>query len=109
MHNVKRALTFGNWLTQHRIMQNLTRKELADAIGLTEKIIEELEHGEAYLKLAESFYKKMAIVLQVDPDDLMIAAGIIPNVIYDEIIDSGPEGWIRVIRQNMGQRREFDA
>lgn len=57
-------------LMRLRTQRNLTQKELADALGVTENTVANWERGTAILKLTPSQFKTLVKMLQIELEDL---------------------------------------
>lgn len=61
---------FGNRLRRYRRLANLTQKELAEKLGLTESTINKYENGKVQ-SVDIDFVKRIAYILKIQPEVLM--------------------------------------
>ena len=81
--------TFGQYLRDIRIKAKLSQRDLAKAIGVDFTYLSKIENDKM-APPSEDTIKKIAKVLEEDPDKLIIMADKIPSD-YKEVFQSSPD------------------
>jgi GTP cyclohydrolase I len=71
------APSFGGWLRQQRAARNFRQQELADHLGVSASFLSRVENDEK--GLSEVALGRLAELLGLDPDEVMLRAGLVPE------------------------------
>lgn len=98
--------TFGEELRRLRKEKNITQSALAAAIGTDFTYISKIENGRVTHSPSEGVIKKMAEVLQVDEEQLILLAKKVPQNLKNNLVeDNLAVDFLRVIPKfNQEQR-----
>lgn len=91
-------MKFGEVIRAHRRRRELTLRGLAKLVELTPSYVSRIENSDTALP-TEAVCRRLAAILELDPDELTALAGRVPQDVKD-IILRDPIFWTEKIRGN---------
>ena len=99
-------LTFGDRLKITRKLQNLSQRELAAKIGVSQSVINSYEHNDTYPSLVT--FKNIVKELNVSSDDLLDCTNTNKNTDFFELLKADVKKIIADITTNINGKRLID-
>ncbi|MEX2547287.1 MAG: helix-turn-helix transcriptional regulator [Chloroflexota bacterium] len=89
----------GQRIKKERLARGMTQRDLADAVGITVPYMSKIEAGKE--TPTDEKIKKIAEVLRLNPDELILAAGRMPADVMDRLAADPTKGleFLRKLRK----------
>ncbi len=81
---------FGDWFRTHRQARGMSQQILGDLLGLSRSYLSRVESGRN--NLSEATLHKLASVLDLDPTEVLLRAGVVPGDLLQAIVVN-PQGF----------------